>query len=91
MKIHKLKLYEEFCDDVLEGRKNFEVRLNDRGYQCGDIVEFISFRGGIIPFKGCIIDHPLKDEQYKITYVLSGNGIKEDYVVFGIKNITEDK
>lgn len=32
MKIHEIKLHENFASDVLNGRKNFEIRLNDRGY-----------------------------------------------------------
>ncbi len=36
MKLHKLKLNIEFCDAVFSGKKAFEVRFNDRGYQTGD-------------------------------------------------------
>ena len=35
--IHNLKLNIEFCDDVLSGNKNFEIRYNDKGYQTGDL------------------------------------------------------
>ena len=41
MKTHKLKLNIDFCDDVLSGRKNFEIRKNDRDYQKGDHIKFI--------------------------------------------------
>ena len=37
IRIHYLKLNIDFCDDVLSGNKNFEVRYNDRGYQTGDL------------------------------------------------------
>ncbi len=84
MKHHEIKLDMNFCDDVLSGRKNFEVRLNDRGYQTGDTVSFIPYSGMMRDF------HEIKDEMYEITYVLSGWGIKENYVVFGIKPYRED-
>lgn len=80
MKIHEIKLNEEFCDSVFCGEKNFEIRKNDRGYQKGDIIKFIP-----VSNIGIIFFHPIRDTSYEITYVLSGWGIKEEYVVFGIK------
>ena len=83
MKIHKIKLNEEFCDSVFCGEKNFEIRKNDRGYQKGDIIKFIP-----ITNMGLKFFHPIGDTSYEITYVLSGWGIKEEYVVFGIKEVS---
>lgn len=39
MKIHKLKLDNDYFNDVESGIKNFEIRKNDRGFQVGDILE----------------------------------------------------
>lgn len=36
MKTHNLKLSIDFCDDVLNREKTFEIRKNDRGFQTGD-------------------------------------------------------
>lgn len=36
MTTHKIKLSHCFFDDVASGRKNFELRKNDRHYQVGD-------------------------------------------------------
>lgn len=33
MKVHELKIRGDFADAVLEGRKTFEIRENDRGFQ----------------------------------------------------------
>lgn len=44
MKVHELKTWPGPYDDVAMGRKRFEMRKFDRGYQSGDIVilrEFI--------------------------------------------------
>lgn len=68
-----------FADAVMSGEKNFEVRYNDRGYQKGDKVKFKVMDGSISSY------HPLNERTFEITYVLNGWGIKEDYVVFGIK------
>ena len=78
---HNLKIRDQFADAVLNGEKTFEVRYNDRGYQKGDQIVFT-----VIDDIGITMHHhPLNDKVYEIMYVLSGWGIKEDYVVFGIK------
>lgn len=84
-KHHTLKLRDEFCDAVYAGDKSFEVRKNDRGYQKGDTVNFIC-----VTEDGTQLPHFIIDKTYEITYVLSGWGIKEDYVVFGIKEIENE-
>lgn len=83
-KIHRIKLDLAFCDDVLSGAKTFEIRNNDRGYQKGDLVSFMPYDGSYISAFHAV-DHKL----YEITYVLSGYGLKECFVVFGIKPYPE--
>lgn len=85
MKTHKIKLLLNFCDDVLSGRKSFEIRENDRGYQTGDHIKFIP-NNNTYPF---ISEHPITNKEYEITYVLNGWGLKNGYVAFGIKEVEE--
>ena len=88
MKVHIIKIREDFADAVLYGEKTFEVRENDRGYQKGDIVQFsVTDRGGFFHEYG----HTLNGKRYRITYVLNGWGIKDGYVVFSIKPEEEQK
>ena len=83
--LHKIKLKEQFCEAVFLGRKNFEVRFNDRGYQTGDMIQFIPV---VIENDHVTkIEHPIETNTYKITYILSGNGIKENFVVLGIEEM----
>ena len=84
-KIHELKLLSDFCDDVLEGRKNFEVRENDRGFQTGDHVKFKRVDSNRFEWPG----HEVEKKEFVITYILSGWGIEENKVVFGIKPLEE--
>ena len=78
---HKIKILEPYADAIVEGRKNFEVRFNDRGYNAGDFVEFTVINNDGIPF----LTHPLNNKTYRITYVFSGMGIKDEWVVFGMR------
>jgi len=38
MKIHDLKIWPVYFEEILEGRKTFEIRLNDRQYHTGEKV-----------------------------------------------------
>ena len=99
---HKIKIKESYATAISEGRKNFEIRKNDRGYNAGDIVEFdviADFEDEARPsyiatngHPGYIAisshpDHPLNAMTFEITYVYSGPWIEKDYVVFGIRPI----
>ncbi len=79
--LHIIKIKEPYADAIIDGRKTFEVRLNDRGYNAGDKVQFeVIYSDGIL-----FSTHPLNDKIYGITYVHSGLGLEANYVVFGIK------
>ena len=82
---HTIKLREDYIEAVISGDKNFEVRENDRGYQKGDFIKFIPIsRQGV-----AYVDYDLEKKTFEITYVHSGLGLKENYVVFGIKEVSE--
>ena len=81
---HKLKLLDTFADAVLSGEKSFEIRENDRGFQKGDEVVFRP-----VDKLGLESHHPIFKEVFVITYVLSGWGLKDGFVVFGIKKIAQ--
>ena len=83
---HKIKLLERFCDAVLNGNKTFEVRENDRGYQTGDHVVFVPIDD---TWPNREVWHPLRLKEYEITYLLSGFGLKENYVAFSIKEVVK--
>ena len=78
---HEIKIGLDFANSVLSGEKTFEIRRNDRGYQRGDAVVFrvVDRDWNELP------EHPLNAEVYEITYVLSGWGLRDGFVAFGIK------
>lgn len=82
-----LKLNEQFWPEVMSGEKCFEIRLNDRGYQKGMLINFdVRQDNG---WKSTCFGEYHKDMWFEITYVLSGWGLKENHVVFGIKKVAE--
>ena len=80
MAIHILKLNHKYCDDVYLGKKEFEIRFNDRNFSVGDTVKFIP-----VDDNGNIIEHGVSKATYIITYILSDFvGLTDGYVAFGI-------
>lgn len=89
-----IKLNIEFADAILDGDKNFEFRLNDRGYQKGDYVCFAT-AGDYVYFAtvddfGVRTHHEIEKIRYQIAYALGGWGIENGYVVLGIKEADDD-
>lgn len=82
---HEIKLKQDFVEAVSSGRKSFEVRKNDRGYQTGDLIRFLPLDEDGDPN----YDSPLAEKRFRITYLLSGWGIEKDYVVFSIMEVKD--
>lgn len=80
MRVHNLKILNDFAEAVLMGDKTFEIRENDRGYQKGDYIKFQAIDKNGTPNR-----HLINDKLYLITFVMNGWGIKNGYVVLGIK------
>ena len=79
---HSLEIQKPFADALLDGTLTFDIRTNDRGYQKGDIINY-----EVVDRMGLITSHRLNDESFIITYVLSGHGLQEGYVAFGVEAI----
>jgi len=79
-KTHELKLKQPYFDAVLNGRKTFEVRFNDRDYQEGDIVIFREVDRDGDPTPSIV---RIKAE---IGYVYRGIGLEGGYVAFSLRN-----
>lgn len=84
--LHNIKIEEPFGEAVLEGTKTFEIRYNDRGYNAGDFVHFIMLDN--LHCENSL--HRISKKLYKITYVYSGRGLQEGWIVFGFEEIKEE-
>ena len=76
--LHRIKIKWPYLAHILEGKKTFEVRINDRDYQVGDELEF----------------DPIDDDRYpvvqvvpvfEVVYVHCGYGVAPGFVVLGIQ------
>jgi len=79
---HRLKTRAPYFDHVVSGKKPFEVRRDDRGFQRGDcllLTETALEEDGEWRPTG-------REAEYEITYVLTGGqfGIEPGYVVLGL-------
>lgn len=46
--MHELKTWPQFFQAIVDGRKNFEVRYDDRGYQAGDHVLLREYESDLV-------------------------------------------
>ena len=77
MIIHELKIEDNYLKNLLLGTKKSEIRLNDRDYQVGDVLEFKEYKE--YPNDLNPITH-----HFEITHIHSGLGLKECYVALSI-------
>ncbi|HAM2078072.1 TPA: DUF3850 domain-containing protein [Listeria monocytogenes] len=74
-KTHELKILSEYYWDIVEGRKTFEIRKNDRDFQVGDYLILKEFKRE---------KHTRRWIALEVTYITDYEQ-KEGYVVMGIK------
>lgn len=77
---HDLNIDESFFAAVQDGRKTFEIRFNDRGFQAGDTITLREVRHSTYTTGRRI--------GAKITYVLGFNQ-QPNWVVFAFEKDTE--
>lgn len=88
MKLHELKIKDEYFKEVLRENKTFELRKNDRDYQVGDLIHFKNIFNYDNPdlnefegYENCV---------FQITYVLKNveqYGLDKDYCILAIKKL----
>lgn len=81
-KEHDVKLAAEYWNDVVSGRKCFELRKNDRGYKVGDCLKMSEYKAGKETGRALRVE---------ITYMLENyTGLTDGYCILGIK-LQEEK
>lgn len=77
---HHLKIKYEFAQLHFQGKKDWEIRENDRNYKVGDTLIFSVIEFGFM--YSCTITNVFSDTRY---------GLKEGFVILSIKNIMLNK
>jgi len=78
---HILKCHPQFFKDIASGKKQFEVRKNDRKYEVNDQITLREYDPISKKYSG-------KELDFSITYVLKNfDGIKKNWVIMAIKQI----
>ncbi len=75
---HKLKIQPNYFSNLIVGRKKAEIRYNDRDFQLGDTITFIH------PVSG-MADQGVGTQEFVITHIHSGLGLKEGFVCLSIE------
>ena len=77
--VHQLKILPQHFQDVLSGRKTFELRKDDRGYQVGDELILAEWDGE--KYTGVAIP-------VRVTHILRNHpeyGLMDGYCILSIK------
>lgn len=82
VKTHNIKVWPQYFKDIIEGKKTFEYRLNDRDYKEGDVAILHEWNPETEKYTGESI-------AVDITYILTeGFGLPDRYCIMSIKIIS---
>lgn len=81
--VHSLKIDKKYYEEVLTGKKKFEVRRNDRNFQVGDLLNLNEIEKGGYTGRSFAVE---------VTYILDDpQYCKENYVIMSISNTNKAK
>lgn len=77
-----LKIYPEYFQAILDNKKTFEIRKNDRDYKTNDILNLKEYDVGNEEYTG-------REQKVKVTYILddSSTYLQPNYICMGIEKI----
>ena len=65
--MHELKCWPEFFEEILAGRKTFELRQDDRGFRAGDTLRLREWHPGRKEYTG-------RELEREVSYLMAGGG-----------------
>ena len=78
---HSLKIEEQYLDNLIDGKKKVEIRVNDRDYQVGDTLDFSGsaelYGYDEFRFKKCL---------FRVTHIHSGMGMEKGWVAMSVES-----
>lgn len=78
--IHDLKTWPEYFNDIISGKKKFELRENDRNFKVGDILNLREFDPKSYKYTGL-------SKSAEVIYILEGGnfGLESGHCIMGIE------
>jgi hypothetical protein len=82
---HKLKTIQPYFDDIISGKKEFELRRDDRGFRVGDRLDLFEGTEQVDDIDSRVNKNHC--HRY-VKYILKGGkyGLAEGYVILGLSN-----
>lgn len=81
MSPHELKTWPKYFQAVIDNQKLFELRLNDRNYQVGDVLTLREWDPEVQSYTGRIAHR-------RVTFLVEGEfGLKEGYVAMSMSRL----
>lgn len=83
MKIHELKTWPQFYQPTEEGKKRFEIREDDRGFEAGDLLLLREYDTTEGKYTG-------REMMVKVDFLMrrwSEMGLKDGYVIMSISRV----
>lgn len=91
MTIHQLKCWPDEYQAIIEGRKTFEFRRNDRGFEVGDIIQLDEWKPETENAFFVSGSFTLRSVRASITYILNSGewSVPDGYCILSIKLIPD--
>lgn len=91
MNTHHLKTWPEYFADLKSGKKDFELRYNDRQFDIGDAVICEEYDNEKKEYTGEKLYFTIKSKYCWSDDVIMGTALKVGYCIIGLKRKEEDE
>jgi hypothetical protein len=83
-RVHELKTWPQFFDALVDGRKKFEIRENDRGFAVGDTLVLKEF----LPFSNVYTGREIR---FLVSFMLTGPGfgLADGYSILSLAELAK--
>jgi hypothetical protein len=89
-RVIRLRTWPEPFQAVLDGRKPYEIRVNDRGFQVGDVLHLVEFDPKIYQqYDNAVLALTGREVRKLVTYMTAGGawGLPPDLCVLGLGEV----
>jgi hypothetical protein len=88
MRVLKLKKDPKVFQATVDGLKPYEIRLDDRGYEVGDVLNVLETQyTGEEMKEGAPLIYTGREYTVEVTYILRGYGLHKDWVIMSFKEV----